>query len=35
VRVWLIANSLFKRRRGSFAVADIRLSGAEGSERVL
>ncbi len=35
VRVWLIANSLFKRRRGSFAVAEIRLSSAGSSERVL
>jgi hypothetical protein len=27
VRVWLIANSVFKRQRGSFAIAGIRLSG--------
>jgi hypothetical protein len=34
VRVWLIANSVFKRQRGSFSVADIRLRSG-GEERVV
>jgi hypothetical protein len=34
VRVWLIANSVFKRQRGSFSVADIRLRGG-GDEQVV
>jgi hypothetical protein len=35
VRVWLIANSVFKRQRGSFSVADIRLCGGGGEQIVL
>jgi hypothetical protein len=34
VRVWLIANSIFKRQRGSFSIADIRL-GNGGQEHVV
>jgi hypothetical protein len=35
VRVWLIANSLFKRQRGSFAIAGIRLAGGGAEQSVL
>ena len=34
-RIWLIAVSVFKRQRGSFAVADIRLRGGGGAEHVV
>ena len=34
VRVWLIAASVFKRQRGSFSIADIRLRGG-GEEQVV
>ncbi len=35
VRVWLIANSIFKRQRGSFSIADIRLRSGEEEHVVL
>ncbi len=35
VRVWLIANSVFKRQRGSFAVSEIRLRGGGDEQLVL
>jgi len=35
VRVWLIASSVFKRQRGSFSVADIRLRGSAEQQIVL
>ena len=34
VRVWLIASSVFKRQRGSFSIADIRLR-SEGAEQIV
>jgi hypothetical protein len=35
VRVWLIAVSVFKRQRGSFSIADIRLVGGGDAQQVL
>jgi hypothetical protein len=35
VRVWLIASSVFKRQRGSFSVANIRLRGGAAEQIVL
>jgi hypothetical protein len=34
VRVWLIAVSVFKRQRGCFSLADIRLRGG-GEEQIV
>ena len=34
VRVWLIASSVFKRQRGSFTIAGIRLR-SEGAEQIV